>query len=637
MKPINEYTNETILSAELIAEVFAENDKMKREELLAQLGARARTLRCKTEFTNMVKTYQAVKKEAQAQERSSQKNRTNLLDCPLGCQLDSGMWRVTDGGIFYDSDRICYQPILITARFRNIETGEEQVELAFKRRGNWEKVIVPKTVVASANKIVGLSGKGVAVTSETAKYLVQYLSDIENLNEDIVPMLDSSHKLGWVKNCFVPYDSQKVIFDARSNYSQLYDSVCEQGNYDVWLKHIRELRKSGRIEVKFMLAASFASVLIDPLGGLPFIADLWGETEGGKTVTLMLAASVWANPDESKYIGDFKSTDVALEAKADVLNSLPMILDDTSKTSARIRDNFEGVVYDLCSGKGKSRSNKNLGVNRENHWANCILCNGERPLTSYVNQGGAINRILEIECGEKVFANPQKTVPILKANYGHAGRRFVEIIKEMGVDRIRAIYEEIREKLYDASKMEKQMASLATVLTADKIVTDMIFGDQQYIPIDQAKEILVNHIDLSDNERAYQFLLEKVKRNPSRFTQSGSGKNASSLVSNEVRCEQWGIIEKDLVYFYNSSFEELCNDGHFSKKAFLSWASRKNLILCDNSKGRKTKQKKIGNSNIRCICLKLDLEMWDGGFQSVPDVGVQEVLPFYEVTGRNGR
>ena len=108
-----------------------------------------------------------------------------------------------------------------------------------------------------------------------------------------------------------------------------------------------------------MLAASFASVLVSPLGVLPFIVDLWGETEGGKTVTLMLAASVWADPDESNYIGDFKTTDVALEARADLLNSLPMILDDTSKISARIRDNFEGIVYDLCSGKESQDPTKN--------------------------------------------------------------------------------------------------------------------------------------------------------------------------------------------------------------------------------------------------------------------------------------
>ena len=136
----------------------------------------------------------------------------------------------------------------------------------------------------------------------------------------------------------------------------------------------------------------------------------------------MVAASIWANPDESAYIGDFKTTEVALEAKADMLNHLPMILDDTSKTSSRIRDNFEGMVYDMCSGKGKSRSNKELGINRENRWRNCILTNGERPLNSYVSQGGAINRILEVECKDNVYEDPQETAELVKKNYGMAGK-----------------------------------------------------------------------------------------------------------------------------------------------------------------------------------------------------------------------
>lgn len=201
---------------------------------------------------------------------------------------------------------------------------------------------------------------------------------------------------------------RQVVFDGDTRFQQLFNSIGEHGSREVWYDCVREIRKGGRIESKFLLAAAFASILIKVLDALPFFVDLWGETEGGKTVTLMLAASVWADPDESRYIGDFKSTDVALEAKADMLNNLPLILDDTSKTSSRIRENFEGVVYDLCSGKGKSRSNRNLGINRENRWKNVIMTNGERPLNSYVNQGGAINRILEVECGEKVYPSPSE-------------------------------------------------------------------------------------------------------------------------------------------------------------------------------------------------------------------------------------
>ena len=49
--------------------------------------------------------------------------------------------------------------------------------------------------------------------------------------------------------------------------------------------------------------------------------DLWGETEGGKSVTLAVAASVWACPEENAYIKDYKGTDVGLEVICDLLNS----------------------------------------------------------------------------------------------------------------------------------------------------------------------------------------------------------------------------------------------------------------------------------------------------------------------------
>lgn len=358
---------------------------------------------------------------------------------------------------------------------KNLETGEEQIKLAYFRNGRWDEITVPKTMITSANKIVALSGRGISVTSENAKLLVKYLSDVENLNDDYIAMQYSSSKLGWHGQEFLPYDTD-IVFDGDFRFKNIFDAITERGSAAVWLEHIRSLRRSGRMEVKFLLAASFASVLLQPLGGLPFFVDLWGETEGGKTVSLMVAASVWANPDESQYIGDFKSTDVALEAKADMLNNLPMLLDDTSKTSARIRDNFEGVVYDLCSGKGKSRSNKDLGINRENRWRNVIICNGERPLSAYVEQGGAINRIIEVECGEKVFQDPGKTADIVKKNYGYAGKAFIAIIKKMGIEKIRAVQEVFKQELQSNDKMEKQALSLSIVLTADRIATEYIFN-----------------------------------------------------------------------------------------------------------------------------------------------------------------
>ena len=603
----------TILSEETFSELFGQEDEIEKARLLLQLSDRAAELGIKGKFDTLLKAYKRAQKEIQKRERDkkavSLENWTNF-EGPYD-RMYCGSWIAREDGIYSQNESnvnaiACYHPILPVERLRNLETGEEQLKLAYKRNGIWTEITVPKTLVASANKITALSGRGVSVTSENAKLLVKYLSDVENLNDHEIKVQYSSSKLGWIKGGFLPYD-QDVLFDGDSRFRNIFDSINELGSADIWMQHMKELRRAGRFEVKFLLAASFASILVYPLGALPFFVDLWGETEGGKTVTLMVAASVWGDPDESQYIGDFKTTDVALEARADMLNHLPMILDDTSRVSAKIRDNFEGIVYDLCSGKGKSRSNKDLGLNRENRWRNIMLTNGERPLNGYVTQGGAINRILEVEAGDGIFLDPQRTAETVKRNYGHGGRMFVQILKCMGVEKVRKLYQEIQQEIYDDEKMQKQSISLAVVLTADRILTEHLFQDGQYISLQEAKEVLVDRNDLSDNERCYQYILGEVAVNRPKFD------------PNIDTVETWGCVENGYAIIYNNIFDNMCKKGGFSKKSFLSWAAKKGLI---QQQGKNpTKVKKFGGTSVRCVFLKLDdgITVDKDGFMSVGD------------------
>lgn len=614
---IEKMDKEQILSEETLTALFNETDPIKRAILTVALDERAGQVGngAKTHLKTMFAAFSKVEKQMKQEQKKERSiglvdNWTNFIG-PYP-QMRCGSWAASDDGIFTSNGErstldsmACYHPILPLERLKNLETGEEQIKLAYKRNGRWMEILTPKVMVTSASKIVALSARGVSVTSENAKNLVKYLSDVENLNDSCIKVQYSSSKLGWAPgNLFLPYD-QEIVFDGDTRFQQLFNSIGEHGSREVWYDCVRKIRKGGRIESKFLLAAAFASILIKVLDALPFFVDLWGETEGGKTVTLMLAASVWADPDESRYIGDFKSTDVALEAKADMLNNLPLILDDTSKTSSRIRENFEGVVYDLCSGKGKSRSNKNLGINRENRWKNVIMTNGERPLNSYVNQGGAINRILEVECGEKVYPSPQNIVETLKNNYGHAGKEFVSLVKSLGEQRIREIQRSFQEQLMSDDKMQKQAMSLAIVLTADKIATDYLFQDGCYISLEEAKKTLVDRNEVSDTERCYRFIIDKVGMNPQRF-------------DDETKCEKWGVVRRDCVLFLPTAFEQLCRDGGFSKKSFLSWA-QKNKIL-ETSGDRFTKVCKIGGKSKRCFCIKMEEMQENNGFvqQNIP-------------------
>lgn len=234
-------------------------------------------------------------------------------------------------------------------------------------------------------------------------------------------------------------------------------------------------------------------------------------------------------------------------------------------------------------------------------------------MNSYVSQGGAINRILEIEGGKNIYADPQRTADILKKNYGFAGKRFVDSIKKMDVEEIREMQRGFQKQLYNDEIMQKQSIALSILLTADKIATEHIFRDGQYISLSEAKAILTERDAVSDNERCYRYLQDKIAMNPQRFDM-------------EANTEKWGVLEREYAVLYVQAFKELCKSGGFSDKSFLSWADKKGLL--QTSGDRLTKVKKVQGNNCRCVFLKRDDSADEDGFELVEDSYEQENLPF---------
>lgn len=627
-KYIQALTPESILDDDVFKRLFGIVDEVERERVHQKLQDRAKVLNVKRKFDSLYDAMRKVDREAK-----KQLIRASATESPVDRMTDfggpysdmrCGSWIASEAGIYVQTSGVmdtvvCYHPIIPIERLRNMETGEEQITLAFKRNNAWTTATVEKTLVASASRIVQLARIGVAVTSENAKLLVRYLCDVENLNSASIKVRHSTSKLGWHGKLFVPFDDfgdDRIAFDGSSRFNQLYASIAPRGEYEDWMAEVKRIRARGRIEANFLLAASFASVLIEKLGALPFFVDLWGETEGGKTVALMLAASVWANPADNQYIGDLKSTDVALEAKADMLNNLPMLLDDTSKVSKRIADNFEGVIYDLCSGKGKSRSNRDLGVNRENTWKTIFISNGERPLSSYAEQGGAINRILEIPCEAHIFEDPQRTAETLKRHYGYAGNAFVIMLQnneDMQKD-AKDLFKAFQRELMKEDRMQKQAISLSVVLTADALIEKYIFKDGIRISIDEAKNVLTSREEVSENERCYQFLLSKIAMNGNRFNE-------------ECKVERWGVIDGDSAYIFPPVLAEICRDGGYNRESFVSWAVKHERIRQDN-RGKSSVQKKIDGRNARVYCVDISfIDEDENGFMQV-DYGE---IPFEDV------
>ena len=208
-----------------------------------------------------------------------------------------------------------------------------------------------------------------------------------------------------------------LVFDGDTSFKNLYNSVQSHGSHTEWYRIALECRQMS-VTARILLAASFASPLLSIVGSLPFFVHLWGVDSGtGKTVALMLAASVWGNPAVGSYTQTFNGTQVGQERTAAFLNHLPMCLDELQLTkNSKGQSNFD--VYQLAQGVGRARGTKTGGVDKVPTWSCCFLTTGESPITSGAAGAGAVNRVIDIECtsGTVAVNDGHRVANILKQN-----------------------------------------------------------------------------------------------------------------------------------------------------------------------------------------------------------------------------
>ena len=350
------------------------------------------------------------------------------------------------------------------------------------------------------------------------------------------------------------------------------------------------------------MAAAFASVLVKPLNCLPFFLHLWGGTEAGKTVGEMLAASVWADPRVGRYIQTFNSTVVGKERAAAFVGNLPLILDELQIAGSQ--SGFDKDIYMLSEGVGRTRGNKQGGVDLTPTWSNCIITNGEMPLASAASGGGAVNRIIEIECEEALFKNPKHVADTLLENYGFAGKKCLDWLAGYDPDfaTVRQLYRIYMQEFDKKDTTGKQSMAMSMILVGDYVLSQAIFGDDKFLRPADVQHFLKTKQEVSVHERAYEYVYETLVANKSHFGEA-----------EDDRSEVWGANDKYYFYVIRSRFEQICRDGGFNAKALLSWMKRTGKI--EATKGC-TKAKRVNGEVVSCVWV-IKLQDETDGFAQV--------------------
>lgn len=631
-------TKEQLMSAEFVEGLFMEEDLTVRQANINKYALIAKSLGCKVQFDNMIKAYkQVIREERRRQKEEASNHAVQVVQNTYTLEIakdeiesyKTGSWSVSDDGIMMQSGKniivASYYPVMITKILTDRNTGDEKMELTWKKNRAIRSLTALRNVVSSSSKIVELSRYGFPVTTETSRGLIRYLTDFEALNG--IETMISSSKYGWAGKDFIPY-TDDIFFDGAIGFKSLTESVHEEGDYEKWLDLVKEIRSSGRKEPMICLAASFGSVLLNPLKMLPFIVNMYGKTGSGKTVTLMLAASVWANPSERGYISESNSTLNALETKLDALNHLPLMVDDLSKLRSDDKTMLMNLIYGLCSGGGKNRLSRDGNMKYTPTWDNAIITNMERPLSNDSMRGGAMNRILdfEVEPGD-IYKDGNHVVTVLSENFGFAGRVFVKAINEIGVQKIRDMVNSFRKQIKDEAERlgeereDKQVTPLAVMLTADKISEEVIFMDGKRLDFDYCMQSVKTRKQISETERAYKHFVDVYHMNRIRFIDD------SAVNYGEV----WGKkMEGDYIAVIPSALEKIASVYNFDLKQFIKWCKDQDLLSCDSGRNQKNISFSGSAKRTRCYVIKID-DLPDESMviHGDKDNEPEEPLPFY--------
>lgn len=584
-------------SDDLFFEILETTDVLERAQFIEEVRKKCQEVGRIREFNNLLKAW--ILKSSQLTKQGGS-NKTAFTDAPL--QLNCGKWIANDLGVVLSdftaqgipiTATACPHPILPVERYINIDTDTEKVKLAFFKDGRWREVTADCGVIFNKNSISQLADRGVLVTSESAKDLVRYMSDVISLNAQEIPLYKSIGRLGWVDGEFVPY-KKNVKFDGEVEFKSIYENVCECGSFEKWLEHIKELRKD--INIRLILAASFASPLIEIVGALPFILHLWGTTGFGKTVSLMIASSVWGNPEMGCLTRTMNMTSNSMARTACFLYNIPFCADELQQIKTNW-GNYDSLVMYLTEGIDRGRAKARGGVEATKTWKNSFIFTGEEPITKVVSGGGVKNRVIEIECENKIIQDGNHTANLVKANYGHAGKLFIDHLshlietdKQSIIDEYKKLFKGILEA---TDTTDKQALSMALMLLSDKLACEYIF-DEEPLTIEQIKNYLVSEKAIRIEERAYDELVSLISRNINKF--------------NEFSVDAWGRITDNVATINKQVFEqELSKIGFDFGSIKKGWDKRGYIIK--NSAGRYVHQTMV--NGIRGSYVKIQLPEGD--------------------------
>ncbi|MEB8067692.1 phage NrS-1 polymerase family protein [Mammaliicoccus fleurettii] len=467
-------------------------------------------------------------------------------------------------------------PPFITKCFKDIESLIVSYEMSYLKANQVTKFPVQALDIRDAKNIINLSSKGLDVDSNNRSELVQFISMFMRLNN--LPTNKTVSRLGHVKGHFIHplIDSDVELIIHEEGYKRLANAFKTKGTLQGYSDTVFNQIKDSPMTMMFVYA-SLGSILLHDLGVEAFIMDLAGKTSTGKTTAIKIAGSVWGTDD---LRSEWNTTKVNVERKASMMNSFPLLYDDTRKAP---HYQLADIVYQFSGGRSKGRGNVQ-SIDVETTWNNILISTGETSIVEYDNgKGGMSARVITLQ--DNPFNDGVDLSALydgLENNYGHLGLAYIEQYekyKEKYKKSFKGHEKLFIEKAGDNEVMQRLGRPFALLQTSAEILNDIEgFEHDLYATVQSAYESMKeSNKNIDKPKQLLEGLLEELDASRNSITGAGYGE----VYNTELKA----IFHKDYLCVLSKPTKDYL--GHELSTIIKEWEERGYLVT-DSDRVQKT-------------------------------------------------
>lgn len=331
---------------------------------------------------------------------------------------------------------------------KNIGTADKPEE----RVTEYTPIILPaKTVVAKDELLKCLASHNVYADHGTAmdQYLYNYVRASIAEAASTRRAVDVPIQFGWQKDGSFVYNNRifrpdgKEIAVPMPGLENINRDTSSKGTIEGWRRQWNLLAEKDMLTMLFLCVDSFGSTLMRFSEYEGFVWHIGSTGSGtGKSLTLSLKAGVWGHP--IRYRTGKGTSPVALQQRAGLLNSMPLLIDEITAKSRADTEWVPSLIFDISEGKGKERMESGTNKERLNNsiWALTATLTSNMHMTDVMtgarthSSHGEMMRMLEWTPTKELVFNEseRKILRGLRRNYGVAGEAWVRwIVKNQRV------------------------------------------------------------------------------------------------------------------------------------------------------------------------------------------------------------